>query len=143
MYLICTVCFLIFFFFFKQKTAYEMRISDWSSDVCSSDLRIEGLGDAGEVAAGPWRDQEREAGRRLADEIRSHQAGARPADAEGRQVSPVLEKAELAGAGGVQCAEIGDRMIGRGTRGEFGPGNRRQLAEREWHPPLETTRNRD
>src|SRR3546814_6499923 len=28
------------FFFFKQKTAYEMRISDWSSDVCSSDLRM-------------------------------------------------------------------------------------------------------
>src|SRR3546814_8610657 len=29
-------------FFFKQKTAYERRISDWSSDVCSSDLREEG-----------------------------------------------------------------------------------------------------
>src|SRR3546814_9935472 len=29
---------LLVFFFFKQKTAYEMRISDWSSDVCSSDL---------------------------------------------------------------------------------------------------------
>src|SRR3546814_15430571 len=29
---------LLFVFFFKQKTAYEMRISDWSSDVCSSDL---------------------------------------------------------------------------------------------------------
>src|SRR3546814_9196003 len=28
------------FFFFKQKTAYEMRISDWSSDVCSSDLAV-------------------------------------------------------------------------------------------------------
>src|SRR3546814_14305281 len=28
------------FFFFKQKTAYELRIRDWSSDVCSSDLRI-------------------------------------------------------------------------------------------------------
>src|SRR3546814_8097031 len=28
------------FFFFKQKTAYEMRISDWSSDVCSSDLHF-------------------------------------------------------------------------------------------------------
>src|SRR3546814_7771726 len=28
------------FFFFKQKTAYEMRISDWSSDVCSSDLQL-------------------------------------------------------------------------------------------------------
>src|SRR3546814_9827553 len=30
------------FFFFKQKTAYEMRISDWSSDVCSSDLILGG-----------------------------------------------------------------------------------------------------
>src|SRR3546814_9287086 len=29
---------ILFFFFFKQKTAYELRISDWSSDVCSSDL---------------------------------------------------------------------------------------------------------
>src|SRR3546814_4416514 len=37
MSLVCDiVC--IGFFFFKQKTAYEMRISDWSSDVCSSDL---------------------------------------------------------------------------------------------------------
>src|SRR3546814_7318606 len=32
-----------FVFFFKQKTAYEMRISDWSSDVCSSDLRHPGV----------------------------------------------------------------------------------------------------
>src|SRR3546814_1913142 len=31
---------MFFFFFFKQKTAYEMRISDWSSDVCSSDLHV-------------------------------------------------------------------------------------------------------
>src|SRR3546814_5915093 len=31
---------LLVFFFFKQKTAYEMRISDWSSDVCSSDLLV-------------------------------------------------------------------------------------------------------
>src|SRR3546814_3381142 len=39
----CVVVFI--FFFFKQKTAYEMRISDWSSDVCSSDLF--------EIAIGP------------------------------------------------------------------------------------------
>src|SRR3546814_9828434 len=39
------------FFFFKQKTAYEMRISDWSSDVCSSDLRR---------ADAIWRDPQRE-----------------------------------------------------------------------------------
>src|SRR3546814_2766196 len=32
------MCFLLVVFCFKQKTAYEMRISDWSSDVCSSDL---------------------------------------------------------------------------------------------------------
>src|SRR3546814_18984455 len=32
------MCYICVFFFFKQKTAYEMRISDWSSDVCSSDL---------------------------------------------------------------------------------------------------------
>src|SRR3546814_10790073 len=31
------------FFFFKQKTAYEMRISDWSSDVCSSDLERQAM----------------------------------------------------------------------------------------------------
>src|SRR3546814_5736215 len=34
----CWGCDRCWFFFFKQKTAYEMRISDWSSDVCSSDL---------------------------------------------------------------------------------------------------------
>src|SRR3546814_5920507 len=33
----------ILVFFFKQKTAYEMRISDWSSDVCSSDLKLRGV----------------------------------------------------------------------------------------------------
>src|SRR3546814_5053614 len=39
-FLFCMVIYvvMIFLFFFKQKTAYEMRISDWSSDVCSSDL---------------------------------------------------------------------------------------------------------
>src|SRR3546814_6881750 len=37
--MLCFCCFM--FFFFKQKTAYEMRISDWSSDVCSSDLPCE------------------------------------------------------------------------------------------------------
>src|SRR3546814_3797457 len=43
-------CFLVYlFFFFKQKTAYEMRISDWSSDVCSSDLDPS----VGAAASGP------------------------------------------------------------------------------------------
>src|SRR3546814_4718886 len=56
---------LLSFFFFKQKTAYEMRISDWSSDVCSSDLdqapddRQRGRGDV-RTAASP--DQSRTSG---------------------------------------------------------------------------------
>src|SRR3546814_1875971 len=45
MYMCSYLCFVYCFFFFKQKTAYEMRISDWSSDVCSSDLGG-GVGDA-------------------------------------------------------------------------------------------------
>src|SRR3546814_14584670 len=45
------MCILCCVFFFKQKTAYEMRISDWSSDVCSSDLFCAG------VACGPDRGQ--------------------------------------------------------------------------------------
>src|SRR3546814_10210385 len=36
--IVSVLFFSLLFFFFKQKTAYEMRISDWSSDVCSSDL---------------------------------------------------------------------------------------------------------
>src|SRR3546814_9567983 len=40
-----------FIIFFKQKTAYEMRISDWSSDVCSSDLLVEPLHAQREAAA--------------------------------------------------------------------------------------------
>src|SRR3546814_4367557 len=40
-YVVCVVFVVSNIFFFKQKTAYEMRISDWSSDVCSSDLNLE------------------------------------------------------------------------------------------------------
>src|SRR3546814_14827184 len=42
-----------FFFFFKQKTAYELRISDWSSDVCSSDLQS-GVYVVPQIGAGVW-----------------------------------------------------------------------------------------
>src|SRR3546814_20796200 len=46
------MCLLFVFFFFKQKTAYEMRISDWSSDVCSSDLQHLHLVLEGQAVAG-------------------------------------------------------------------------------------------
>src|SRR3546814_15113754 len=45
----------LFFFFFKQKTAYEMRISDWSSDVCSSDLGPENQGSERSIASLEYR----------------------------------------------------------------------------------------
>src|SRR3546814_1427311 len=51
------VCSIMCFFCFKQKTAYEMRISDWSSDVCSSDLlksRRSGRGVAQPGSASHW-----------------------------------------------------------------------------------------
>src|SRR3546814_3432275 len=52
----------VLFFFFKQKTAYEMRISDWSSDVCSSDLAlpqlgVQALGEGGDETVGLCRAQ--------------------------------------------------------------------------------------
>src|SRR3546814_17803521 len=81
------------FFVFKQKVAYEMRISDWSSDVCSSDLRLEpgaqalrfrsafeqaakgaaiGPGIMGEIAARPQHQQRHAIEPRAAEEIRYH-----------------------------------------------------------------------
>src|SRR3546814_3331837 len=52
------------FFFFKQKTAYEMRISDWSSDVCSSDL-LERRSDADIMRGDGRRDPARRSGAQL------------------------------------------------------------------------------
>src|SRR3546814_7155362 len=53
MFVVCSNFFVgSFFFLFKQKTAYEMRISDWSSDVCSSDLAALLVPDAGVLIAG-------------------------------------------------------------------------------------------
>src|SRR3546814_20411915 len=58
-------------FFFKQKTAYEMRISDWSSDVCSSDLT--------DCAGGPDRpDDERQRFRHQLEGALCHQPAGRP-----------------------------------------------------------------
>src|SRR3546814_5568911 len=65
-------------FFFKQKTAYEMRISDWSSDVCSSDLvDVDAIGAAQLVSAD------------LAVEIEQVGHGERGAEAAAADVRPV------------------------------------------------------
>src|SRR3546814_6284923 len=89
----------LLFFFFKQKTAYEMRISDWSSDVCSSDLgqtEGDGVGDRRYLRKGRRRVRRRQArredlprhledgARRPAPRLPRHQ---RPARRLGRHVA--------------------------------------------------------
>src|SRR3546814_6600322 len=80
--IVCVKGCIMGFFFFKQKTAYEMRISDWSSDVCSSDLAMVatptfflfllaplfmvGMGLVGGVGASQLADSARGAGRIVA-----------------------------------------------------------------------------
>src|SRR3546814_4687212 len=75
---------LSFFFFFKQKTAYEMRLSDWSSDVCSSDLgEVLLLADQGDynvtgilgiTRGGAERSEERRVGKECVSTCRSRWA---------------------------------------------------------------------
>src|SRR3546814_795652 len=100
---------LLYFFFFKQKTAYEMRISDWSSDVCSSDLVTDKLaqqrGDAfiaSELFVLAALDDKGEAGRALkaagADKARLETAidnmrgGEKVQDENAEQARQALEK---------------------------------------------------
>src|SRR3546814_4888219 len=79
-------------FFFKQKTAYEMRISDWSSDVCSSDLQAQEV----EVVA-KYRDQDRFA------VVREKQRGLQPVDV----VEIHIRMPPIAGTKVAQEGEIG------------------------------------
>src|SRR3546814_9672603 len=88
-------------FFFKQKTAYEMRISDWSSDVCSSDLAIGARGeDEGKQDVREHAPNLRRAGgelldlprRQVLEQLRDHLLG----DARRRQqVKPLLDALAL------------------------------------------------
>src|SRR3546814_6921838 len=94
-----------FFFFFKQKTAYEMRISDWSSDVCSSDLREIGHG----------QDQRHIADARARHEAIEHEQADQQVEDAGGGVEPPEEGGEFGLAAAflqhrrvlVLCEEIG------------------------------------
>src|SRR3546814_7568271 len=77
------------FFFVKQRTAYEMRISDWSSDVCSSDLPAPG--DSGDVCVGKMTAQrQRGASVQLADPRLGHPENG--ADLGQRELLEVVER---------------------------------------------------
>src|SRR3546814_7823269 len=84
---------LVWFFLFKQKTAYEMRISDWSSDVCSSDLIAAGhpaLSRRADPVAGPARPSPDILNRRCRAEA------ARSTPRRGRAAAPGLRSPESA-----------------------------------------------
>src|SRR3546814_12333660 len=83
---------LFFVFFFKQKTAYEMRISDWSSDVCSSDLHNRRDGTEDFLVRDP------------------HVAG--DAREDGRlDIIAAVDVARQAGAAGLQCRALVDGRL--------------------------------
>src|SRR3546814_10403709 len=92
-----------FFFFFKQKTAYGMRISDWGSDGCSSDLRASGRAataarDAGRVGIGWYEGQDFGTADALLDS--QAVAGQRlAADDVAQVVGEMLARRETAGLG--------------------------------------------
>src|SRR3546814_9254436 len=77
------VIYVLVFFLFKHKTAYEMRISDWSSDVCSSDLLPgrEGLGVGAAEALGGLREQKFGCALGVGNDLRIPEADDAPAHA--------------------------------------------------------------
>src|SRR3546814_16613438 len=94
---------LCFLFFFKQKTAYEMRISDWSSDVCSSDLN-----DSIENKAGEHDDADRGDATLRADVLQQQSAGRQAED----RADP-LDQAEHIDAGAHPASHPNHQRIER------------------------------
>src|SRR3546814_18477438 len=75
------------FFFFTLKTAYELRISDWSSDVCSSDLALIGLLELALEAAATGVDLQAQVGQLVADPLAQRQGRQFGCFAEGAQIN--------------------------------------------------------
>src|SRR3546814_15884724 len=102
-------------FFFKQKTAYEMRISDWSSDVCSSDLRVDFRCRVADLAQ-PSPRVGAEPRRRLGRRIIGLQAEARPGDPEAPPGSRRVERLDEITAGHIRFGKDlrdGQHLTGR------------------------------
>src|SRR3546814_12215521 len=91
-----------FFFFFKQKTAYEMRISDWSSDVCSSDLFRSAATGGSDDPAQPGT-------------LRGRRGYVRPANSSGRDVPDTIlsrdRKSVVSGKSVTVRVDLGGRRI--------------------------------
>src|SRR3546814_1665206 len=110
------------FFFFKPKTAYEMRISDWSSDVCSSDLAAGGSAPTPAAAAGGTELPSRSAGATdKGERVKASPLAKRLADEKGIDLKTLtgsgpggrIVKADLEGASAAAAAAPADRKSTR------------------------------
>src|SRR3546814_9046371 len=129
-----SLCFCyVFFFFFKQKTAYEMRISDWSSDVCSSDLhRLRRQ--PGAPGLGPGIE-----GRRVPEQVARAGAGA-----SGRPVEKVGQAAEGQGEVGSVLAHPDQQVLGEAevavpclAEAQLAAQHRGQFRLEPWRKPVD------
>src|SRR3546814_17018963 len=120
----CFFAFRDFVFFFKQKTAYEMRISDWSSDVCSSDLagRAGFFDDAGYPTGSGW------------DEVDFPNIGDQHAyalEVSGDSMEPVYRDGDIIIVSPQASIRRGDRLVLKPREGEvMAKGLLRQTAHK-------------
>src|SRR3546814_17735241 len=116
---VALLSFMMLFFFFKQKTAYEMRISDWSSDVCSSDLRANGsiksscsgLFHYRESSAGPLPNMKEAAEPRQGPDSLSH--GQRPEAPARETMRAAISVGACVGWGRIPPARSEERRVGK------------------------------
>src|SRR3546814_16962139 len=104
-----------FFFLFKQKTAYEMRISDWSSDVCSSDLYDVQEIEQFRVLRGLAYHAVRQQDPRLIGRVATASARISQHHLAKPRFEAVVGLAEAPGACGVQAAQLGRAACGEGV----------------------------
>src|SRR3546814_1285480 len=98
------------FLFFKQNTAYEMRISDWSSDVCSSDVVVRGGGVGGDLLAGVGHARRVGQGQFA---LGDHRLGGGDLDLPGRGEAVVVQRRLLEILGLLGAWLVGGGLFGR------------------------------
>src|SRR3546814_1952134 len=123
--MLCMMFSYVLLFFIKQKTAYEMRISDWSSDVCSSDLIYKSPSAAGSAVMGGtacngWRfwslEGEEAAPKERAPKAPNEPRAARPKPARGTPAAPTIDRKSVLKGNSVQVrVELGGRRIVKKT----------------------------
>src|SRR3546814_18392318 len=130
-------CASLIVFFFKQKTAYEMRISDWSSDVCSSDLRQP----LRQCARAGGDEEAREGVEAVMSRPDSRDDRQAPAGrGTGRQTERGLRSGDYRGARGGGTARLGQSILerksdveGKGVSGSVSVGGARSIRKTTEH----------